>query len=246
MQLVPKAGFRCRSPWPGLSLLYPLVPLEMKENHHQSSALLSSQAQHISTTDGSGPSLPSSQQEDQPALHQQRASQRREEGPTRPKHCPHPDSREALWPLSFSVMSSPRAAGEKAAAPPFVLTVDSRPRPPVLSTNHDVNKAGESPEIPHPGMKNWAVWVPWTEVTTHLNGVSVSPAHGQRKGKSIYRQQALNCLQGEALTRVLLCRKVNWGTGRWSARGYMAGKWQTLDPCPGLSRSQPSAFSITR
>lgn len=32
MQLVPKAGFRCRSPWPGLSLLYLLVPLEMKEN----------------------------------------------------------------------------------------------------------------------------------------------------------------------------------------------------------------------
>lgn len=137
----------------------------------------------------------------------------------------------------------PQSCWSKAAARPFVLTVDSRTCPPAPpSSQHKPwrqqgRRQARDLKIPHPGMKNWAVQAPWTEVMTHLNGVSVLPAHGQRKGKSIHRQQALNCLRGEALTKVLLCRKVNWGTGRWSARGYTAGTLADFG-------SMPRSFSL--
>lgn len=53
-----------------------------------------------------------------------------------------------------------------------------------------------------------------TEVTTHLNGVTVSLSmnEGREKpgpGLGIACALSLNCLEGRALTRVLLCTKVN-------------------------------------
>lgn len=132
MQLVSAKG---RILLPGLSLLYPLAPLEMKENHHhKSSALFSSQAQHIPTTGASGPSLPSSQQEDQPALRQKRASQRSEEGPTRAQTLPPPRQQGSSVIPQLQCDERPQSCWGESSSPSICAhsgqqAVPSRPRP---------------------------------------------------------------------------------------------------------------------
>lgn len=244
---------------PGVMLLCRLMPLKERKTTASGQPPLSSQAQHISHCWWKlMNSCSILERKITLPLIRKRASQlkRAGGGDAVSQHCP-------LWwngaaqpsPRFLRVEQTPDCWVKEVVAPVNCVHsgqqagLHSSQHEPVTLTRHERTRDSTTASEELSCMSSLG------RITHHLQWGQCLPELVNKESEIISRKHRVSgeafyirylwfAYREEALARVPLCRRRNWGSGRWFARGDLASKWQIWDPCPGLSHSQAVVFSI--